>query len=71
MRRKEKNLLVKRLADAMDAILISQKLPAEQAAELINLLKEIDEGMYLKHDDRKYHGAIKSGQIVLEKITER
>jgi hypothetical protein len=69
MKRKEKNDLVKRMADQLDSCLTNLDLPAEQAAEIINLLKECDVGMYLKHEDRKYHTAIKNGKIVLERVT--
>lgn len=71
MKRKEKNNVLKRAGDMIDLLITSQSISAEQIAECINILKEIDQGMYLKHDDRKYHAAIKAGKIILEKFTER
>lgn len=71
MKRREKNDLIKRMAEQLDNCLTDLSMPAEQAAQIINLLKEADEGLYVKHDDRKYHAAIKSGRIILEKITEK
>lgn len=70
MKRREKNDLVKRMADQLDSCLINFNIPVEQAVEIINLLKECDAGMYIKHDDRKYHRAIKNGHIVLERVVE-
>ena len=70
MKRKEKNDVLKRAAEMLDFALANLPMPAEKAAETIDLLKEIDVGMYIKHDDRKYHTAIKSGAIKLERVTE-
>mgnify|MGYP001572893103 CR=1 FL=1 len=71
MRRKEKNEIIKRMGDVLDRILVSQSLPAEQAVEVIDLLKECDVGMYLDHAKRGYHASIQSGKIKLERIEER
>lgn len=67
MKRKEKNVVLKQAAELLDYALVNLNMPPEKAAETINVLKEIDTGMFIKHDDRKYHASIKSGAIKLER----
>lgn len=71
MKRREKNDLIKRMGTALDEVLVTTAPSPEQAVNIINLLKELDAGMTMKHEDRKYHAAIRDGRIVLEREVEK
>ena len=66
MKRKEKNDLLKKTGEVIDGILTSTSLTPVQAAKLIEVLQEIDQGMYIDHTKRAYIEAVKSGKINLD-----
>lgn len=65
MKRKEKNELLKRMASKLDTLLLRVDVSPEEAAEVIGLLQECDEGLYLNNADRQTTHALKDGRLSL------
>lgn len=67
MKRKEKNDLLKRNAEAIDRLLTKhgESLPKELASELVGLAREIDRGMYITKP-RDFEALIKDGRIDID-----
>jgi hypothetical protein len=70
MKRKEKNELLKKMADALDAVLeATGDLPKEQAAEIVGLLRECDAQMphfVNKDKPRRYSRLLAEGKLNLD-----
>lgn len=73
MKRKDKNDLLKQIAESIDNVLVNQAtaLTPRLAAELINHLKLIDSNFLVDHSKRAYHKAIQDGSLVLEQTIEK
>lgn len=69
MKRRDKNELLRKMASALDAALASaEKLPKEQAAQIVGLLRECDEQMphFVTRDNpRQYIKMLADGKIDL------
>ena len=61
--------MLKRMAVLLDTMLVTDgRLSIEQKAEIVGLLRECDEGMYIDHSRRGYLELIRTGKLRLERV---
>lgn len=71
MKRRDMRELVRRMAEKLDELVAGGTYPVDTAADIIDMIREMDAGMGIDANTRRYTKALQEGRIVLEKEVVR